>query len=74
MHDNLRVQVKEAMVAQKVTTRELASRVGVVQTTVLDFLHGRRKTSPLISRAFCRELGLDYDQTNLNAKSTEATA
>ncbi len=64
MHDNLRVQVKEAMVAQKITTRELAARVGVVQTTVLDFLHGRRKTSLLISRAFCRELGLDYDETN----------
>jgi transcriptional regulator with XRE-family HTH domain len=63
MHETLRVQVKEAMTAQRISARDLARRTRVERSTVLDFLHGRRNTGPLVRDAFCRELGLDYDQT-----------
>jgi transcriptional regulator with XRE-family HTH domain len=63
MHETLRVQVKEAMTEKGLSARELARRVGVEPNTVINFLHGTRNTGVPIRRAFCRELGLDYDQT-----------
>jgi len=61
------------MTAQRISARELARRVNIEHNTVLDFLHGRRNTGPLIRRAFCHELGLSYDQ-NQQREAESVTA
>ncbi|WP_367174102.1 helix-turn-helix domain-containing protein [uncultured Deinococcus sp.] len=47
------------MERQNLSARRLAARLGVTKETVLDFIHGRRKTQPAVRTLICRELGLD---------------
>lgn len=51
------------MVRQNLSARKLAARVGVNKETVLDFIHGRRKTHNAVRLLICQELGLDLTKT-----------
>ena len=55
----IRDAARAAMERQNLSARRLAARLGVTKETVLDFIHGRRKTQPAVRTLICRELGLD---------------
>lgn len=61
--DPIRAAAREAMERQNLSARKLAARVGVNKETVLDFVHGRRKTHNAVQLLICTELGLDPTKT-----------